>query len=563
VSHSIVAPVFPAESLAGVMAAVEANTKLSATRKRDLKSAVSCVAALLGEEPGGVDLDLAAISGRLAATNPVAAGISLKRFANVRSDFLAAAKVSGMVPVTAKTAMTPAWEALFRRLTGRRAHFGLTRLARYAGAQVIEPGDVDDLVIENFIVDVRQRSLHRNPYKLHRQVTQIWNEVARDPELGLQQVGVPSRRGQPQRIAWSALPTSFRTDVDAYLCWASRSDPFAPDARPRALKAPTLRLRRDQIHAALTALVESGANPVDIRSLTDLVTPASLINILRHRLAKAGGEENGFNHDVGVTLTLIAREWVKVDAAVLAELKRLVAKMPVPLVGLTDKNKRFLRQFDDPQVLRRLVELPGKLWAEVKRESQPNFRTLSKAQAALAIAILTYMGLRLQNLSTLTFDTHLFLRRGRDAISTLELPHNEVKNSTPMAFDIPAHVVKMLFDYRDHVAPQIVGHRPKKLFQNTDGTPKSSKALAALISAYVKRRVGIVLSPHQFRHLAAKLILDDQPGNFEGAKQLLGHRRLQTTVNFYAGIDSRRAGRHHQHLIAKALVAQDRLRRDK
>jgi integrase len=87
--------------------------------------------------------------------------------------------------------------------------------------------------------------------------------------------------------------------------------------------------------------------------------------------------------------------------------------------------------------------------------------------------------------------------------------------------------------------------------------------LGELISSYVKKRAGIVLSPHQFRHLAAKVMLDDQPGNFEGAKQLLGHKRLRTTVDAYAGIDSRRAGRHHQRLIEKALAAQKPLRRAK
>ena len=36
--------------------------------------------------------------------------------------------------------------------------------------------------------------------------------------------------------------------------------------------------------------------------------------------------------------------------------------MPVPLQGLTAKNKRALRQFDDPAVLRRLYSLPERLW---------------------------------------------------------------------------------------------------------------------------------------------------------------------------------------------------------
>jgi hypothetical protein len=131
-----------------------------------------------------------------------------------------------------------------------------------------------------------------------------------------------------------------------------------------------------------------------------------------------GGEEDAFNHNLGRAFVQIAYEWVKTEPAVLAELKRVVGKLPVPAVGLTNKNKRFLRQFDDPQALRRLVQLPEKLWAEVKRDGKPSFRTLAKAQAALGIAILTYMPLRLENLANLTFDVHLFLRPGVQAIST-------------------------------------------------------------------------------------------------------------------------------------------------
>ena len=42
-------------------------------------------------------------------------------------------------------------------------------------------------------------------------------------------------------------------------------------------------------------------------------------------------------------------------------------------------------------------------------------------------------------------------------------------------------------------------------------------------------------------------------GAFEMVRQLLGHKNEQTTVNAYAGIDSRRAARHHQHLIETAI----------
>jgi integrase len=554
-------------TLATVLTALESHDgPLSATRRRDLRSAVKRVAGLLENEPAAIPLDISAIAYRLAAVNSIAVGMSAKRFANVRSDFLAAIKASGVMSAgdEVKAALSPAWVELFRRLAGRRAHIGLSRLARYAIAWGIDPKDVNDKAIEGFIASVRDRSLHRKPDALHRQVTLIWNEAAQDSSLGLRPVTVPSFRGPPQRIDWKLQSEAFRKDVDEYLAWCGGSDPFAPDARLRALAPRTLRLRRDQIHAAVTALVESGVSPSTIKSLANLVSPANFKVILRKRLEKAGGEKNAnvFNYYLAKALIQIAHEWVKVGTEDFAELKRLFSKMPVPATGLTDKNKRFLRQFDDPNVLERLYRLPQKLWAEVSR-GKPNFRTLARAQTALAIAILCYIPLRLQNLAFLAFDTHLFLRESPRAISTLELSAAEVKNRTELAFDIPVDVAKMLIEYRDRLAPKVIGHRPTRLFVNVDGTPKSQATVAWLITTCLQKRAGIALTPHQFRHLSAKVMLDAEPGAFETVKQFLGHRNLKTTVGAYAGIDSRRAARRHQQLVERALAAQVPARRSK
>jgi integrase len=233
---------------------------------------------------------------------------------------------------------------------------------------------------------------------------------------------------------------------------------------------------------------------------------------------------------------------------------RLAGKISVPMSGLTDKNKRSLRQFDDPAVLQRLFNLPERLWREV-RNGKPNQYTLAKAQAALAVAILSYMPLRLQNLATLTFDVHLFLREGPRSISTLELPASEVKNRRELAFDIPSHVAKMLIEYRNRIAPKVIGHRPDRLFVNANGTPKVHGTVALLITTCLRKRAGLELTAHQFRHLCAKILLDAEPGSFETVRQLLGHKSLSTAVLFYAGIDSRRAARHHRHLVEKTLAA--------
>ena len=200
-------------TLAGLLAALERHGKLSATRQRDLVSAVKRVANLLGDEPAAIALDMPAISARLAAVNPVAVGLTNKTFANIRSNFLAAVKASGLMPVNArgKSVLSPAWVDLFARLSGRRAHIGLSRLARFASARGLAPKEINDEVVGDLIAAVREGTLCPRPTVLHRQVTQIWNEAARDPALGLRPVTVPSYR-TPKRIDWTRLPKAFRQD---------------------------------------------------------------------------------------------------------------------------------------------------------------------------------------------------------------------------------------------------------------------------------------------------------------------------------------------------------------
>jgi integrase len=489
---------------------------------------------------------------------PAASGITQKSFTNIRSNFLAAVRASGigLIRRPVKRPISPAWQSLFKKLSSKRAHIGLSRLACWCSAQGIEPGQINDNVLVNYIVAVREDTLHREPNALHRKVAQIWNEAALTSRLNLKRLTVPSFQQPAKRLNWSLLPGSFHEDLDAYLRWSGGLDTFATDVRSRPLAPQTVKLHRSHVHAAVTALAESGISPAAITSLADLVNVESFKGILRRRHEMAGGRENDFNGALARTLVDLARRWVKVDPAVLADLKRLAGKVPVPLPGLTTKNKSALRQFDDPENLRRLLNFPHRLWAEVRREPNPDVHTLVKAQAAIAVGILCYMPIRPQNLSTLKFDEHIFLHEAPGAISSLELPAHEVKNRMEVAFDIPPFLSKMLIEYRNRVAPKVLGRRPDRVFIKADGTAKNQWAVPWLIRTYLKKRAGLKLSAHQFRHLGAKVILDAEPGNFEATRQLLCHKSTRTTATFYAGISSRRAARHHQHLIERTLAAE-------
>jgi hypothetical protein len=204
---------------------------------------VKQVARLLNDEPAHIRLDVPAISAKLTACMPAAAGLSVKTFRTARSTFLAAVKVSGLKSVQRHTApLSAEWKQLFAELSGKRAHLGLSRLARYASHNGIEPEEVDDATMEAFITAVRDNTLHRKPNGLHRKVAMIWNEAARRSRARLKPVKVPSFRSPSRRIDWMLLPHSFRKDVDRYLDWCACVDPFAADVRSRALAPQSVNL---------------------------------------------------------------------------------------------------------------------------------------------------------------------------------------------------------------------------------------------------------------------------------------------------------------------------------
>src|SRR5262249_51828628 len=150
------------------------------TRLRDLRSSVKRVALLIGDDPGRIPLDLPAIGAKLSALTPAAAGLSPKTFSNIRTNFVAAVHVSGLKPVrfSTRTPLSRRWKKLLAKLSAKRQHIGLSRLARHASAKGIEPGEINDAAIEAFITEIRNRTLHRKPNGLHRQVALIWNEVS-------------------------------------------------------------------------------------------------------------------------------------------------------------------------------------------------------------------------------------------------------------------------------------------------------------------------------------------------------------------------------------------------
>jgi integrase len=205
-----------------------------------------------------------------------------------------------------------------------------------------------------------------------------------------------------------------------------------------------------------------------------------------------------------------------------------------------------LRPFADLNNCRRLLRLPLDLRQEVEKGKIPPYRRRVLGQMAVAIELLLLTGLRAKNLARLELDRHL-VPLGKKLM--LIVPAAEVKNGIDLTFDLPTESVELLRWYLKSSRRAEPGCMA--LFLNADGLPKDQDTLAIQINATVKRYLGFTVNPHLFRHIAAHMYLLRNPGGYEVMRRVLGHKRMETTSKFYAGLESLAAARHFDDEILK------------
>jgi integrase len=223
--------------------------------------------------------------------------------------------------------------------------------------------------------------------------------------------------------------------------------------------------------------------------------------------------------------------------------------------GLTEKNLKVIRAVLTEGVWDKVVQLPRALMKEARLErySAPT-KAAVNAAIATAIAILTIAPIRLGNLIRIQLGENLIKPGGIDGPYWLVFPSQDVKNRVTLQFKLLPEIGEIIDEYINDFRPILArGSNAPWLFPGETGGVKTSRTLSLQITDRVFKATGLRLTVHQFRHAAAAIFIKEFPGQYERARQLLGHTRIETTMRFYVALEMIFANETFNDIIKKRL----------
>lgn len=240
-----------------------------------------------------------------------------------------------------------------------------------------------------------------------------------------------------------------------------------------------------------------------------------------------------------------------------------------------ERHATMLAHFADTTRLKRWFEAPSVLWAlacaPIRRGRKPQATHVALARSALVARLGQYVApVRRSNHARLRHegdDRHLILPEG-DGEGTLRIPANESKTMRTIHVRIDQETVRMIKYYiknflpiarenaeasadNPHLYPGAGGHDVEDGGYAPGRGYITKCKLNTSFKKHMKKHAGLDLCLHVMRHLAGKVILDQDPSAMSLVQEILGHKRLRTTQSYYAEVSKLIAQRRYIHLLER------------
>jgi site-specific recombinase XerD len=540
-------------SLQGIIFRLKDDLSLSPARRRDLISAVLRICEIVGIDPKVTPASLQYMRPLINKVRPAKHELRPKTWANLRSNFRAA--LAQAQPRLLERQIDPAWRRLRTDLPDQRMKAGLSRFINYCEREQIAPEAACDAAFDRFLAELDADTLVPSPRDCHRRACRLWNEaVDRVPGWPGVRVSVPPPQIVRRTLPLSSYPERVRKEFE--LCISPpRGHRFAQHGHQKKLRRATVTQKKVLIELALFAAVEAGTDSASITTLDYLFEPHVFQAILERYCEDDEAETpRPTAHNLAGTLIGLAKQRLGSSPAALdriAELRGLQRCLGPQAQGLTEKNQRLLRELSDPATLARLLLLPERLAAWAPRTTQA--RGALAMELAVAIAILLIAPMRISNLAGLHLKQHLVRPGGSRSLLLIDIPPEQVKNEVRLLYQLSQRVTRVVDRFVRDFRPRFAKPDNPYLFP-VGVTHKTPNWLSRQIRQVIADWVGIDMTPHQFRHLAGMLMQRNSPGSFAALAQLLGHKKIDTVIRYYAELDALSAGREFDAIVEGELT---------
>lgn len=538
-----------APSLADALEWLE-TAQLGKTEERDLRSAVETSCRWFKKSPAEVPADPAALRRLFRQVPAGAVGVTKKRRANVKWGLGRLLVLGGVAKSAVRNApATPAWVCLINTICDPYGRVLLSRFARFCSAHVVEAENVSDAVAGEFLEWLEQEFRVGKPQRVHRETVRLWNRMAGCNPLWPKQVLTLPNYSPKYILAWDVFPASLAEDVERYLSKQATVDVFDLSSPICGLKPSSVDTYRDRLRRFASCLVLSGADPRQLRSLSDLVQLQAVEKGLRF-LAQQRGRK-ALASVVATVLANVARHHLARPEHEVEVIFRYAARLRGKKRGLCPKVRERLAPLKHEGNLARLFLLPTGLIRGLMRKPCPTARDAQQFQLALALLLLTVCPLRVGSLCSLRIDRHFNWSGGSmKGNLIIEFAEGELKNSEPAAFPVPQEVANLVRTYWTRFRPlQAPGSSPFIFCGRNPERPRAKGGLTTLLTRLVFQRLGLHVNPHLYRHIVHLVVLRKFPGAYAMVARVLTHRSITTTVQNYSHFDGEIAMQAYQQLV--------------
>ena len=215
-----------------------------------------------------------------------------------------------------------------------------------------------------------------------------------------------------------------------------------------------------------------------------------------------------------------------------------------------------IRQVLTGNVWSEVVNLPATLMAQARADrAHAPVKAAVTAQIAVAIAILAVAPIRLGNLIRIRLDDNLIKPGGPRSPAMLVFPDYDVKNRVQLEFPLDVELTRLIDEYIHEFRSSLLrGTNDLWLFPGESRGCKGAQTFSGQITQRIDKATGLRLTVHQFRHAAAAILLKHRPGEYELVRRLLGHRNIQTTIQFYCGLETVQATRIFGDIVRRQMT---------